>query len=123
MADSTRQRILIVDDEEAILESLELTLGLEYRVFTATSAEAGLEILDREDIALVISDQVMPGMSGRDLAQQLVSLRPDMKVLYTSAYTDDLGVTEGLSPSQADFLPKPFTAGALAGRVRRLLDG
>ena len=49
--------ILIVDDEEAILESLELTLGIEYRVFTATSAEAGLEILDREDIALVISDQ------------------------------------------------------------------
>ena len=57
--------ILIVDDEEAILESLELTLGIEYRVFTATSAEAGLEILDRgEDIALIMSDQVMPGMSG-----------------------------------------------------------
>ena len=55
--------ILIVDDEEAILESLEMTLGVEYRVFTATSAEAGLEILDREEIALVMSDQVMPGMS------------------------------------------------------------
>ena len=55
--------ILIVDDEEAILESLELTLGTEYRVFTATSAEAGLAILDREDIAMVLSDQVMPGMS------------------------------------------------------------
>ncbi|MCZ6785470.1 MAG: response regulator, partial [Proteobacteria bacterium] len=59
--------ILIVDDEAAILESLELTLSSEYRVFSAESGEEGLEILQREDIALVIVDQVMPGMTGVEL--------------------------------------------------------
>ena len=68
--------ILIVDDEEAILESLELTLGVEYRVFTATSAERGLEILDQEDIALVISDQVMPGMSGVEFLERVIDRNP-----------------------------------------------
>jgi DNA-binding response OmpR family regulator len=60
--------ILIVDDEEAILESLEMTLSGDYRVFTATDGRAGLEILDEEkDIALVIVDQVMPRMTGVEL--------------------------------------------------------
>ena len=80
--------ILIVDDEEAILESLELTLGIEYRVFTATSAEAGLEILDREDIALVISDQVMPGMSGVEFLEKAIERNPRATRMMLTGYAD-----------------------------------
>ena len=74
----TRQRygVLIVDDEEAILESLELTLDDDYRVFTALTGKQGLEILEREDVALVIVDQVMPDMSGVEFLEKVVERRP-----------------------------------------------
>ena len=62
--------ILIVDDEPAILESLELTLGSDYRVFTATRGEDGLAILEREDVALIISDQVLPGDERRRVPRE-----------------------------------------------------
>ena len=83
-SDDTRQYgILAVDDEDAILESLELTLGDEYRVFTATSGEEALEILDREEIALVISDQVMPGIAEMLHEIQVEATFPDGTKLVT----------------------------------------
>ena len=77
--EARRYGILVVDDEEAILESLEFTLGTEYDVFTAQSAEEGLEILDREDVALVISDQVMPGMSGVEFLENVIERKPHVR--------------------------------------------
>ncbi len=74
--DSQRYGILVVDDEEGILESIELTLAPDYRVFTASTGAAGLEILEREDIALIIVDQVMPGMSGVEFLEHVSERRP-----------------------------------------------
>jgi len=86
--DTHRYGILVVDDEDAILESLELTLGSEYQIFTATSGEQGLEILAREQIALVISDQVMPGMSGVEFLERVIESNPRAIRMMLTGYSD-----------------------------------
>ena len=101
--------ILIVDDEEAILESLELTLGIEYRVFTAASAEAGLEILDREDIALVISDQVMPGMSGVEFLEKVIERNPRATRMMLTGYADMPSLIAAINEGRIwRYIPKPW---------------
>ena len=80
--------ILIVDDEPAILESLEMTLGADYRVHTATSGAVGLEILQREEIALVIADQVMPTMSGVEFLEKAIEVNPQAVRMMLTGYAD-----------------------------------
>ncbi|MCR9093270.1 MAG: sigma-54 dependent transcriptional regulator [bacterium] len=116
--------ILIVDDEEAILESLELTLGLEYRVFTATSAEAGLEILDRgEDIALVISDQVMPGMSGVEFLEKVIERNPRAVRMMLTGYADMPSLIAAINEGRIwRYIPKPWEPDDLRIAVKRGLE-
>jgi response regulator RpfG family c-di-GMP phosphodiesterase len=91
--------ILLVDDEPAILESLELTLGSDYRVFTAGSGAEGLEILEREEIALVIVDQVMPSMSGVEFLEKAIERNPRAIRMLLTGYSDigslTLAINEG----------------------------
>ncbi len=120
------ETVLVVDDEPTVRSYIRHELQrFGYTVLEARNAVDAFLLSNQQGgpIHLLLTDVVMPGMSGTDLAQQLTGLRPDMKVLYTSAYKDDLGVMEGLSPSKADFLPKPFTGAVLASKVRRLLVG
>ena len=100
---------------------------LEMQGYEVIEARHGAEALALEaghegPIHLLITDVVMPEMSGRELAQRLVPLRPEMSVLYISGYTDDAIVRHGVLEAGMAFLPKPFTPDALAAKVREILD-
>ena len=95
-----------------------------YKVLESTSPEDALQIGERhqEPIDLLLTDVVLPGMSGRKVAEHLTFLRPDMKVLYMSGYTDDSVVRHGVLEANTAFLQKPFTPATLARKVREVLD-
>ncbi len=95
-----------------------------YRVLAAANGGEALLICERYDgpIHLLVTDIIMPGMSGRELANRLAPLRPQMKVLYMSGYTDRAVVANGVLEDHVDFLQKPFTAEDLKQRVREILD-
>jgi two-component system cell cycle sensor histidine kinase/response regulator CckA len=96
-----------------------------YRVIEARHGAEAIELSNRHEgvIQLLVTDVVMPQMSGRELAQRLATLRPELKVLYMSGYTDDAIVRHGVLASGIAFLSKPFTPDALTVKVRELLDG
>ncbi|MGA7104802.1 MAG: response regulator [Candidatus Deferrimicrobiaceae bacterium] len=73
-------------------------------------------------IHLLITDVVMPGMTGPELAGRLTARRPAMKVLFMSGYTDDAILHHGVLEPGTEFLQKPFAAGSLGGKVRHMLD-
>jgi len=111
--------ILLVEDEEVLLEmSSTMLKSLGYRVITATSGEEALQRAQQsaETIDLLITDVVMPGMNGRDLAQQLRILCPNVRCLFISGYTADL-----MTDDQEQFLQKPFTRMALGAKVKEIL--
>jgi DNA-binding response OmpR family regulator len=76
----------------------------------------------REPVHLLLTDVVMPGMTGKELSEQVRALHPEIAILFSSGYTADVLSDRPLPPG-TDFLPKPFTVDELAVRVRRLLDG
>jgi CheY-like chemotaxis protein len=96
-----------------------------YTVLEAGSGKEGLEVARQFPlpIHLVLTDVVMPEMGGTDLASQLETLRPGVRVLYMSGYTDDAIFRHGLLTKGRSFLQKPFTPEALARKVREALRG
>jgi two-component system cell cycle sensor histidine kinase/response regulator CckA len=95
-----------------------------YKVLEAGNGPEALQVcaVHGDTIHIVVTDVVMPQMNGQALAQQLISLRPELKVLFMSGYTEQVIVmSDVLQPSMA-FLQKPFTPHALACKVRALLD-
>jgi len=121
--DTRRYGILAVDDEDAILESIELTLGEEYRVYTATSGEEGLEIFDREEIALVISDQVMPGMSGVEFLEKVIERNPRTIRMMLTGYADMSSLILAINEGRIyRYIPKPWEPDDLRISVKRGLE-
>ncbi len=119
------ETILLVEDEEAVRAVTRESLRRHgYSVLDAPSAEAALEVSGSFGgrIELLLTDVVMPGMSGRALADRLATHRPDTKVLYMSGYTDDAIVQHGVLEPGLHYLQKPFTPDILATRVRQVLD-
>ncbi|MBW2271960.1 MAG: sigma-54-dependent Fis family transcriptional regulator [Deltaproteobacteria bacterium] len=115
--------ILLVDDEEAILESLELTLGSEYRVFTAGSGAEGLEIFEREDIALVIADQVMPGMTGVEFLEEVIERNPRPIRMMLTGYADISSLMRAINSGRIyRYVTKPWEPDELRVDVKRALD-
>jgi two-component system response regulator HupR/HoxA len=115
--------ILIVDDEPAILESLELTLGGDYRVFTAARGEDALAILEREEIALVISDQVLPGMSGVEFLEKAIERNPSAIRMLLTGYADIGSLSRGINEGRIyRYIQKPWEPDEVRLNVKRALE-
>jgi two-component system response regulator HupR/HoxA len=115
--------ILIVDDEPAILESLELTLGSDYRVFTATRGEDGLGILEREDVALIISDQVLPGVSGVEFLEKAIERNPNAIRMLLTGYADIGSLVRGINEGRIyRYIQKPWEPDEVRLNVKRALE-
>jgi PAS domain S-box-containing protein len=119
------ETILLVEDEKA-LRGLAVSVLKEYgyHVLESETPQEAVEIgEDRQTrIDLLLTDVVMPGMSGRNIAEHLAFLRPEMKVLYMSGYTDDAIIHHGVLQAGVAFMQKPFTPEVLARKVREVLD-
>ncbi|MGE0492400.1 MAG: ATP-binding protein [Vulcanimicrobiota bacterium] len=124
-SDTGAETILVVEDDDAVRHLLELMLGrLGYKVLLAYDGVHALELAEQypATIHLLLTDLVMPRLGGRHLAERLVQQRPDLRVLFMSGYTDDEVIRVGMLESDVDLVVKPFRAGELASRVRRMLD-
>jgi PAS domain S-box-containing protein len=119
------ETILLVEDEELVRKLAHTLLeGLGYTVLEAPGGEHALEIARTHPgpIHLVLTDVVMPGMGGADLASRLHAARPGLRVLYMSGYTDDAIVRHKVLEPGTSFLQKPFTPAVLARKVREALS-
>jgi signal transduction histidine kinase len=116
--------ILVVEDEEEVrLASVETLRDLGYTVVHAASGVDALNLLERHGgAALLFTDVAMPGMNGRELADEACSRYPDLRVLFTTGYTSDVIVHEGRLDPDVHLVPKPFTTIQLAKKVRASLD-
>jgi PAS domain S-box-containing protein len=118
------EAVLVVEDEERVRQmSVEALRELGYAVHEAASGDEALRLLDEiPRLDLLFTDVVMPGMSGRQLAEAVAARAPHAKVLYTTGYTRNAVVHNGVLDPGVAFLPKPFSIADLAARVRDLLD-
>jgi len=121
------ETILLVEDEDTLRALAQRILRrYGYTVVQAADAGEALAAIERyqEPIHLVVTDVIMPGgMGGGELVSKLSSVRPGMKVLFMSGYTDDVIGARGIVDPDLQFLQKPFTPDALARKVREVLDG
>jgi class 3 adenylate cyclase len=112
--------VLIVDDEARVLDSLEALLAMDYRVLRADRPEAALEILAREAVALVISDQRMPGMSGTELLSRCREVAPETVRVLLTAFTDADALMQSINAANIyHFILKPWDPTELTHTVRR----
>ncbi len=120
------ETIILVEDEEALrFLTTEILEAAGYKILEAQNGLHAVELARQygEQIHLLLTDVVMPGMNGRELADSLGVSRPGIKVLYVSGYTDELVAQHGLLSPGMELLHKPFTKDALLRRVRVVLDG
>jgi two-component system cell cycle sensor histidine kinase/response regulator CckA len=119
------ETILLVEDEAAVRRVVsDMLLRLGYTILDAPDGRTAQKfVLEYEKpIQLLLTDVVMPEVSGRELARRLRTVRRDLKVLFMSGYADDAIVRQGVLDPGAAYLQKPFTPDALAGKIRELLD-
>lgn len=122
---SGTETILVVEDNETILTLITTALSrLGYHVLSASDGHTALERFGTspDDIRILVTDVMMPRMSGRELAVKLTALRPKIAVLYASGYTQDVTSRHGVFEPDVNFIQKPYTPHGLAARIRLLLD-
>ncbi len=120
------ETVLLVEDEESVRQLVRETLAARgYNVLEADDGQKALHIAASHSgpIHVLVTDVVMPGMSGRELAKLLGETHPQTKVLYLSGYTEDAIVHQGVLDSGTAFLQKPFTLQMLSRKVREVLNG
>jgi signal transduction histidine kinase len=119
------ETILLVEDDGAVRQvTRKILVGLGYRVLEAAHPSDAIQLVRVYvgTIDLLISDLVMPGQNGHELAHELLSFRPALRVLHMSGYVDQLAVERGMLTRGSAFIQKPFSNAALANKVRALLD-
>jgi two-component system, cell cycle sensor histidine kinase and response regulator CckA len=124
--DRGSETVLVVEDEEAVRTLVRRELESRgYAVLAPAGADEALLLCERHagPIHLLMTDIVMPGMLGPEVARRAAALRPELKVLYMSGYTDESIMKRGTLRGDEPFLQKPFTPNALAQKVREALDG
>jgi len=118
------ETILLVEDEEAVRELIRTVLTEHgYTVIAARDPKHAIDIAfsDKREIQMLLTDVVMPGMSGRELATNVTIRRPGIRVLFMSGYTDNVITTGGMLEKGIAFLQKPFSPTTLARKVREVL--
>jgi CheY-like chemotaxis protein len=120
----SREVILVVEDEPAVRRfSVEALSELGYRVFEADGGAAALKLLDSHpEIVLLFTDVVMPDTNGAKLAQEARRRRPDLRILFTTGYTRNAVVHNGVLDPGVEMIGKPFTLDALAAKIRLVLE-
>jgi two-component system cell cycle sensor histidine kinase/response regulator CckA len=116
--------ILVVEDQEEVRTLAVRALEkFGYTVFSAANGEEALTLCRQPDKVpdLVVTDVIMPGMNGRELAEELRRLMPGLRVLFVSGYTDNAIAHCGVLDADVEYLQKPFTADALARKVGKIL--
>jgi PAS domain S-box-containing protein len=119
------ETILLVEDAESLQELTRVLLKTNgYTVLAAENGAEAIELAEHEDrpIHLLLTDVVMPGMSGREVANYLTAKRPDMRVIYMSGYTNDVIAHHGVLDSGISFIEKPFSQETLMRKLREVLD-
>jgi two-component system cell cycle sensor histidine kinase/response regulator CckA len=119
------ETLLIVDDDKSILHLILDTLQpLGYTLIDATCAEEVLEFIERSDgkFDLLLTDMVMPGMNGRDLARKVKEKYPETKVIFMSGYTSDMIGNQRVLQTGEIFIQKPLSPMNLAAKIRQVLD-
>lgn len=119
------ETLLVVEDEPDMLEIESDTLSeLGYKVLSAPSGPDAIAVAARHPtpIDLLVTDVVMPGMNGRELAGAVTAVKPGVRVLFTSGYTANVIVHHGVLTDGVEFIAKPYTVDALVRRVREVLD-
>ncbi len=123
--DCGSEKIILVDDDVFVRKSTSRALRSRgYTVLEASDASAALRLLQDHgrEISLLVTDVVMPGVDGRELAEAARRNRPTLDVLYMSGYTDDAVIRHGLEHDRIPFIEKPFKPQTIASKVRHLLD-
>jgi two-component system, cell cycle sensor histidine kinase and response regulator CckA len=124
-ANSGSETILLVEDDADLRDLSRRVLTMNgYRVLPASHGRDALRVSEEhsESIELMVTDVIMPGMSGREVAERLQAKRPTMKVLYVSGYTDNIIAERGMLEPGMAFLQKPFSPAHFAAKVREVLD-
>jgi CheY-like chemotaxis protein len=118
------ETILVVEDDDAVRRMTREFLKIKgYTVIEARSAANAIQIMEErnQEIELVLTDVLMPGMKGRELVERLMQIRSNMKVLYMSAYTEDAAINIGVLNPGTEFIEKPFGPDDLANKIREVL--
>jgi DNA-binding response OmpR family regulator len=132
MAEKTREAvpggqetILLVEDELSILDMIATFLaGQGYSVLRAGTTTEAIRLAGQHggEIGLLITDVIMPGMNGKELADYLQPLQPQLRSLFMSGYTADVIAAHGVLDQGVNFIQKPFTFSDLAAKIRQVLD-
>ncbi len=119
------ETILLVEDEESVrIFAVRALVKLGYTLLEAANGEEALAVLEKHagPLSMVVTDLVMPKMNGMELAGRLKEIRPEVRIIFMSGYTDETVVRKRILSADSSFLQKPFTSADLAKCVRGVLD-